>query len=148
HFSVFYTEEDRAAGEPEAALATATARGSFEKEGWRVRSDGTRFMAHVVIDPIRGQMGEIIGFAKITRDVTDRNRAQRSLEQAREALFQAQKMEAIGQLTGGIAHDFNNLLAAVTGSLELALKRVAYDPRVTPLLENAMQGAQRGAVLT
>ena len=148
HFSVFYTEEDRAAGEPAAALATATVRGSFEKEGFRVRKDGTRFMAHVVIDPIRGHTGEIIGFAKITRDVTERNQTQRSLEQAREALFQAQKMEAIGQLTGGIAHDFNNLLAAVIGSLELVRKRVAYDPRVTPLLDNAMQGAQRGAVLT
>ncbi|CAN5307219.1 PAS domain-containing sensor histidine kinase [soil metagenome] len=148
HFSIFYTEEDRAAGDPAAALATAAARGNFEKEGWRVRKDGSRFMAHVVIDAIRDQAGEIIGFAKITRDVTERNETQKSLEQAREALFQAQKMEAIGQLTGGIAHDFNNLLAAVIGSLELVHKRVPYDPRVTPLLENAMQGAQRGAVLT
>lgn len=148
HFSVFYTDEDRAAGEPDVALATASERGSFEKEGWRVRKDGSRFMAHVVIDPIRDPGGELIGFAKITRDVTERNQTQKSLEQAREALFQSQKMEAIGQLTGGIAHDFNNLLAAVIGSLELVQRRTPYDPRVTPLLENAMQGAQRGAVLT
>lgn len=148
HFSIFYTDEDRAAGDPAAALAMATTHGSFEKEGRRVRKDGTRFMAHVVIDSIRDSSGEIIGFAKITRDVTERNQTQSALEHAREALFQSQKMEAIGQLTGGIAHDFNNLLAAVIGSLELVRKRVAYDPRVTPLLENAMQGAQRGAVLT
>ncbi len=148
HFSVFYAEEDRARGDPEAALAAAAERGSFEKEGWRVRRDGSRFMAHVVIDPIRNAVGEIIGFAKITRDVTERNQAQRALEQTREALFQSQKMEAIGQLTGGIAHDFNNLLAAVIGSLDLVQKRTPYDPRVTPLLENAIQGAQRGAVLT
>jgi PAS domain S-box-containing protein len=148
HFSVFYTDEDRARGDPEAALATAAAHGSFEKEGWRVRRDGSRFMAHVVIDAIRDATGEIIGFAKITRDVTERNQAQRVLEQTREALFQSQKMEAVGQLTGGIAHDFNNLLAAVIGSLELVHKRLPYDRRITPLLENAMRGAQRGAVLT
>jgi PAS domain S-box-containing protein len=148
HFSIFYTEEDKSAGEPATALATAEARGSFEKEGWRVRRDGTRFRAHVIIDPIRDRAGELIGFAKITRDVTERELARKSLDEAREALFQSQKMEAIGQLTGGIAHDFNNLLAAVIGSLELVHRRLPYDPRVTPLLENAMQGADRGAVLT
>jgi len=148
HFSIFYSPEDQAAGAPAAALVAAAEKGSFEKEGWRVRKDGSRFMAHVVIDPIRDRAGEIIGFAKITRDVTERNQAQASLEQAREALYQSQKMEAIGQLTGGIAHDFNNLLAAVIGSLELVHKRLPYDPRITPLVENARQGAERGAVLT
>lgn len=148
NFSRFYTDEDRSTGEPAKALAVAAREGRFEKEGWRVRKDGSRFFAHVVIDPIRGDDGEVIGFAKITRDITERREAQRELEEAREALFQSQKMEAIGQLTGGIAHDFNNLLMAVLGSLELVSKRVPYDPRVTPLIDNAMQGAQRGAVLT
>ncbi|HEY0598711.1 PAS domain S-box protein [Brevundimonas sp.] len=148
HFSRFYTEEDRAAGEPAKALETAARTGRFEKEAWRVRKDGSRFMAHVVLDAIRDDDGQVIGFAKVTRDVTERMEAQRALEEAREALFQSQKMEAIGQLTGGIAHDFNNLLMAVLGSLELVRKRVPYDPRITPLIDNAMQGAQRGAVLT
>jgi len=148
HFSRFYTEEDRAAGEPAKALATATEAGRFEKEGWRIRKDGSRFWAHVVIDRIRNDQGEIIGFTKITRDITERMEAQRALEEAREALFQSQKMEAVGQLTGGIAHDFNNLLMAVLGSLELVRKRVPYDPRITPLIDNAIQGAERGAVLT
>ena len=89
-----------------------------------MRKDGTRFWAHVVIDPIRDADGELLGFAKITRDLTERREAQQALEQAREALFQSQKMEAIGQLTGGIAHDFNNLLMAVLGSLELLRKRL------------------------
>ncbi|WP_245161571.1 hybrid sensor histidine kinase/response regulator [Brevundimonas alba] len=148
HFSRFYTDEDRATGEPAKALETAARVGRFEKEAWRVRKDGSRFMAHVVIDAIRDSDGEVIGFAKVTRDVTERMESQRALEEAREALFQSQKMEAVGQLTGGIAHDFNNLLMAVLGSLELVRKRVPYDPRITPLIDNAMQGAQRGAVLT
>ncbi|HZW14800.1 MAG TPA: PAS domain S-box protein [Brevundimonas sp.] len=148
HFSRFYTDEDRSTSEPAKALAVAAREGRFEKEGWRVRKDGSRFWAHVVIDPIRDDDGEVIGFAKITRDITERRDSQRALEEAREALFQSQKMEAIGQLTGGIAHDFNNLLMAVLGSLELVKKRVPYDPRITPLIDNAVQGAQRGAVLT
>jgi PAS domain S-box-containing protein len=148
HFSRFYTEEDRKAGEPAKALATAAAEGRFEKEGWRVRKDGTRFWAHVIIDPIRGEAGQIIGFAKITRDITERLRTQRSLEQARQALFQTQKLEAIGQLSGGIAHDFNNLLMAVLGSLELLRKRLPPDPKAAALLDNAVLGAQRGAALT
>ncbi|UTP39831.1 PAS domain S-box protein [Phenylobacterium sp. LH3H17] len=148
HFSRFYTEADREAGEPALALRTAAAEGRFEKEGWRVRKDGTRFWAHVVIDPIRDDAGVAIGFAKITRDITERRQAQDALDQARQALFQSQKLEAIGQLTGGVAHDFNNLLMAVLGSLELLRKRLPADPKARALLDNAVQGAQRGAALT
>jgi PAS domain S-box-containing protein len=148
HFSRFYTEADQSAGLPAQALRTAIAEGRWESEGQRVRKDGTVFCAHVVIDPIRDQQGEVIGFAKVTRDITERKEAQRRLEQASAALFQSQKMEALGQLTGGIAHDFNNLLMAVLGSLELLRKRLPYDPAYVTLLENAMQGAQRGATLT
>ena len=148
HFSKFYTEEDRAAGLPQRSLDRARREGRFENEGWRVRKDGTRFRAHVVIDAIPGENGEVIGFAKITRDITEREAVQRALEQAREALFQAQKLEAVGQLTGGIAHDFNNLLMAILGSLELAQKRLPDDPRINRLIGNAIQGARRGATLT
>ena len=148
HFSVFYTEEDQKSGLPDRALEIATREGKFENEGWRVRKDGTRFWAFVVIDPIRRPSGEIIGFAKITRDLTERREAQQKLAETREALLQSQKMDAIGQLTGGIAHDFNNLLMAVIGSLELMRKRMPSDPKFKTLLENALQGAQRGATLT
>jgi len=148
HFSRFYTEEDKATDLPRRALVTAEREGKFEAEGWRVRKDGTRFWAHVVIDAIRDEDGRLRGFAKITRDLTERRETQRALEQAREAFFQAQKIEAVGQLTGGVAHDFNNLLMAILGSLELVRKRVAEDPRVTRLIDNAYQAAQRGASLT
>ena len=72
HFSRFYRPEDAERGQPALALATAIAEGRFESEGWRVRKDGTQFRANVVVDPIRDAAGEIIGFAKITRDVTEK----------------------------------------------------------------------------
>jgi PAS domain S-box-containing protein len=148
HFSTFYTEEDIALGMPERVLDTAAQEGRYEKEGWRVRKDGTRFLAHVIVDPIRGENGELIGFAKVTRDITERHQTQKELERAREAFFQSQKAEALGQLTGGVAHDFNNLLMVIMSSLEMASKRLPEDPKLRRLINNAVQGAQRGASLT
>ncbi len=148
HFSRFYTPEDREAGEPQRALEIAAREGRYEKEAQRLRKDGSRFWANVVIDAIRNDRGELIGFAKITRDITERVEARLELEKAQEAFFQSQKMESLGQLTGGIAHDFNNLLTAVLGSLEMLRKRMPDDPRLLQLLDNAVQGAERGAALT
>jgi PAS domain S-box-containing protein len=148
HFSRFYTASDQAAGEPARALAVAAKEGRFEKEGKRVRKDGGEFWANVVIDALRAPDGALLGFAKITRDVTTQRESRRALEEAREALFQAQKMDAVGQLTGGVAHDFNNLLMVIKGSLELLRKRVLEDPRALHLLENAQLGASRGMALT
>jgi PAS domain S-box-containing protein len=149
HFSSFYTEEDRAAGTPQRALATALSEGKFEAEGWRLRKDGTRFWASVVIDPIRDETGALRGFAKVTRDITERRKAQQALDEAREALAQAQKMEAVGQLTGGVAHDFNNLLQAISSSLELIEQRLS-DGRtdVAPFAATARAAVDRAATLT
>ncbi|AZD08613.1 Sensory box histidine kinase/response regulator [Pseudomonas chlororaphis] len=148
HFSRFYTEQDRLDGVPQRALEIATREGRFEKQGWRVRKDGTQFLAHVIIDPIRSDAGELLGFAKVTRDISETVEAQKALESAREALFQAQKLQAIGQLSGGIAHDFNNLLTVILGNLELARKRIGDDPKLSRLLDNAVLGAERGVSLT
>jgi PAS domain S-box-containing protein len=147
HFSRFYTEEDRAAGMPMRALATAASAGRFENEGWRVRKDGSRFWAHVVIDPIRNAFGELIGFAKVTRDITERREAAAALEKAKEALFQSQKMEAIGKLTGGVAHDFNNLLSVIVNGVSILRKgiRDAGELKVIDAMERA---STRGAALT
>jgi PAS domain S-box-containing protein len=148
HFSKFYGSEDVAAGLPQLGLATAARDGRFEKEGWRYRKDGSKFWANVVIDAIRSPDGELMGFAKITRDMTERKHTQEQLERARDAMAQSQKMEALGQLTGGVAHDFNNLLMAVLGSLELIRKRLPDDAKLKMLVNNAVEGARRGVSLT
>ena len=152
HFSRFYTEEDRKAGAPERALATAATDGRFEAEAWRVRKDGSRFCALVVIDAIRDENGELLGFAKVTRDITERAEADQKLKEAQEHVVAAQKMEAIGQLSGGIAHDFNNLMMIVIGNLETAQRYTKSSAQANPNLDravgNAMRGAQRAAALT
>jgi PAS domain S-box-containing protein len=152
HFSRFYTEEDRKAGVPAKALATANRDGRYEAEGQRVRKDGTTFWALVVIDAIRNQDGELVGYAKVTRDITERLEAQRLVIATQEQLAAAQKMEAVGQLSGGIAHDFNNLLMIVLGNLETAQRHANNAGSGAASLQravgNAQRGAQRAAALT
>ncbi len=151
-YATFFTDEDRAAGVPERALAEAAATGRFELEGWRVRKDGTRFWALAVLDAIRDETGRVIGFAKVTRDISERREAEERLRETQAQLVAAQKMEAIGQLTGGIAHDFNNLLMIVLGNLEIAQRhagRLGGDTaNLDRSLANAVHGAQRAAALT
>ena len=149
HFSRFYTDEDRAAGVPQRALQAAREKGKYEAEGWRVRKDGTRFFASVVIDPLREPSGRLIGYAKITRDVTERMQQQRALAETQAALAQSQKMEAVGQLSGGIAHDFNNLLHVITNATEaLNRKLQTSDPEISHLLTMVRRNADRAASLT
>jgi PAS domain S-box-containing protein len=149
HFSRLFTDDDKCADLPSHALKTALSTGKFEQGGWRLRKDGSRFWASVIIDPVRNEKGEVVGFAEVTRDITERMRAQKALDEAQAALAQSQKMEAIGHLTGGVAHDFNNLLMAVLSSLDLLRKRLCNaDPAITRLIDNAKEGAQRGVALT
>ena len=146
HFSRFYTPEDQAAGMPARSLAIAAAEGRFDTEGWRVRKDGTRFWANVVVDAIHDDEGRLVGFAKITRDVTEKREASEALQRANAALFQSQKLQAIGQLTGGVAHDFNNLLSVLSSGLDVLSMSQG---RAEPSLLDAMRRAvQRGSNLT
>jgi PAS domain S-box-containing protein len=148
HFSRFYPEEDRQAGEPARALQIALSEGKYEREAERIRKDGTRFWAHVVIDPIYDDDGRHLGFAKITRDVTERRAAQEELDEARTALAQSQKLQALGELTGGIAHDFNNLMTVIRGSADLLRRGEISEARRRQYLDAIIDTADRAAILT
>ena len=148
NYARFYTPEDQASGRPAQALRIARDEGRFDDEGWRIRKDGTRFWASTVIEPIRNDAGQLIGFAKTTRDITERRETQQALEAAREQLFQLQKLDALGQLTGGVAHDFNNLLMVVLGNLELARPHAADRPALVRALGSIQTAAQRAVELT
>lgn len=148
HFSRFYTDQDKHSGLPEKALQTAEREGRYETEGWRVRGDGARFWAHVVIDPVFDSARKLIGFAKITRDISERREAAITLERTREALAQSQKLEAIGKLTGGIAHDFNNLLSVICSGIDLLRATPSGAPQQGKIIDSMERAAQRGAALT
>lgn len=145
HFSRFYTEEDRATGKPARALKEAREIGHFVDEGWRVRKDGSRFYASVVLSSVYDEHGTLIGFAKITRDITQKRELEETLKSTQKELFHAQKLQAIGNITKGIAHDFNNLLANISGNLELAQRYGAADPNLVRVLGRAQTAAKRAA---
>jgi PAS domain S-box-containing protein len=146
HFSRFYTPADQSAGKPARALKIAYEHGRYEEEGWRVRKDGSFFWASVVIDAIK-EDGRLIGFAKITRDITERREAALKLERMQKQLAESQKLDALGQLTGGVAHDFNNLLMVIGGSAQV-LKKYAGDEKSQRAVEAIESAARRGAALT
>ena len=141
HFSQFYTEEDRRNGKPAIALETAQQSGKYETEGWRVRKDGTTFWANAVLDAIHDTDDRLIGFAKITRDLTEKRETE-------EQLRRVQRMEAIGQLTGGVAHDFNNLLTAIVGNLEMLARVLPAGSPSRRYAEGALRAGLRGSQLT
>ncbi|NOG73021.1 PAS domain-containing sensor histidine kinase [Roseicella sp. DB1501] len=147
-YTCFFTEEDRAEGLPTRALVIAAGEGRFEAEGWRVRKDGSRFWASMVVNAVREQ-GRLVGFVKVTRDVTERRSAQVALEEMREQLAQSQRLEAIGQLTGGVAHDFNNLLQIISVGLRLIERRVPKEVlQAGEIIASVRAAAARGAELT
>jgi len=152
-FASFYPAEERDAGVPQRALEQAQSAGVFKREGWHIRKDGSRFWANVVMHPLYDDGGSVVGFAKVTRDVSERKAAEEKLQQSRDQLLQAQKMEAVGQLTGGVAHDFNNLLTVILGNLENAERQLdagaAPDvARLRRAIGSAMRGARRATTLT
>src|SRR6516165_4989708 len=148
NFSVFYTDEDKHAEKHLTALEAAAREGRYEAEGWRVRKDGSRFWVNALIYPIRDERGDLTGYVKVTRDITEKLRQEDALERARNAALQSQKMEAVGQLTGGVAHDFNNLLTSILGTADLLIQRDDLPEDVRAHLLSIIRSADRGASLT
>ncbi|HEY9316697.1 MAG TPA: PAS domain S-box protein [Achromobacter sp.] len=148
HFSIFYTEEDRLSGVPERALETARREGRFEAEGWRVHKSGRRFWCSVVIDAVRDDQGNVLGFAKITRDITDKKKALEEIQATRDALHHAQKLEALGRLTSGVAHDFNNFLATIRFAAEMLRRPSLSDDKRLQLASVVTATVDRAGHLT
>jgi PAS domain S-box-containing protein len=146
-YATFYAPEERAIGLPSKELVRAATEGALETEGWRVRKDGSRFYANAILSALRAEDGSLRGYAKITRDVTERRAQEKALEDSRAALVQAQKMEALGQLTGGMAHDFNNLLTVIIGSIDLVRRGSLKDEKSGELLDAARRAGEQGASL-
>lgn len=142
NFSCFYEIEDQQSFLPTRILQLARKTGSHEMQGWRLRKNGERFWANVVIQPLIDDGGSISGFVKITRDISQ----QLELEKRREDSISSQKREMIGRLTGGIAHDLNNLLTSINASNEL-IRRISNDQRVNRILDVNTVGMNRSKKL-
>jgi PAS domain S-box-containing protein len=151
-YARFFTEEDRKAGVPQRILEAAARDGRFETEAWRVRKDGTRFYVHALLTALHDNTGRLIGFVKVTQDVTERLKQQQALEQARAALAQSQKIEALGQLTGGVAHDFNNILHVIGNAIAAIRNGMqandANSVSSLKYLEMAKRNVERGSSIT
>jgi two-component system, cell cycle sensor histidine kinase and response regulator CckA len=171
-FEVLYTAEERRNGHPWHAMKRAADDARYEEEGWCLRKDGSRFWANVVYTAICDEDGSLIGFSSVTRDLTERKRAEEELrmlasrleervaeqtselirsiaqrEKLQEQLLQAQKMESIGTLAGGIAHDFNNLLNLIVGYASLLQQSSANPTQISASVEVIKETVQRGSAL-
>jgi PAS domain S-box-containing protein len=148
HFSIFYTQEDRAKGKPSETLRSAEKDGRVEDIGWRVKKDGTRFWADVVITAVRDKHGKLIGYTKVTRDITQQRQDQDRLRNQQVQIYELQKLEVVARLAGGIAHDFNNIIAGILGCAE-ALAPLANDrPSAKLDIEEIQQACDRARTLT
>ncbi len=120
HFSRFYPAEVVASGRCEEELRIATTEGRFEEEGWRIRKDGSRFLASVIIGAIRNASGDLVGFSKVTRDLTERKRGEDE-RAARLAAEQASKIK--DEFLAMLGHELRNPMAPIVTALDLIAMR-------------------------
>lgn len=128
HFSAFYPPDVAASGHPTRELEVARREGSYEEEGWRIRKDGSRFWASVVITPLFGERGDLIGYAKVTRDLTERRLAQqREVEDARRLAESEASNRAKTGFLAAMSHELRTPLNAIAGYAQLMQEGVGGD---------------------
>lgn len=147
HVSIFYSPEEQQQGLPQQALEHVREHGRLVGEGWRVRRNGEQFRASVVIEAVR-EDGHLLGFVKVTQDITERYQAQCLLQDAQRSRQHLQRFEGVGRLTRGLAHEFNNLLTTIANALDLLALRPGADARTHELVELAQAATDRGSLLT
>ena len=128
HFSRFFSAEDVECGEPEMELKVAVEQGRFANEVWRVRKDGSRFWASVVITALHDQQGRLVGFSKITRDLTQRKQTEQALQKAMSELAHMARVTTMGELAASIAHEINQPLAAIVNNANASSRLLATEP--------------------
>ena len=128
HFSRFFSAEDVECGEPEMELKVAVEQGRFANEAWRVRKDGSRFWASVVITALHDQQGRLVGFSKITRDLTERKQTEQALQKAMSELAHMARVTTMGELAASIAHEINQPLAAIVNNANASSRLLATEP--------------------
>jgi PAS domain S-box-containing protein len=136
HFSCFYSDEDLRRGTPAMALRKAAAEGRFADEGWRVRKDGSQFRANAILTSLHDQQGELMGFAIVTRDLTESRKAEEAVQAAQAELARVVRATTLGELTASIAHEVNQPLAAIVNNAN-ASRRILAGP--APDLEEVRQ---------
>jgi PAS domain S-box-containing protein len=147
HFSQFYPS-DAKEEVWDRELDVALRDGRSEAEGWRVRRDGTRFLANGIVAPVNDSSGQLRGFAQVVRDVTERARAEEEKAALETQLNQAQKLESVGQLAGGIAHDFNNILAVILNTSGFILEELDEKSEHYEDVQEIKSAGERAAALT
>jgi PAS domain S-box-containing protein len=128
HFSRFFSAENVECGEPEMELKVAVEQGRFANEVWRVRKDGSRFWASVVITALHDQQGRLLGFSKITRDLTERKQTEQALQKAMSELAHMARVTTMGELAASIAHEINQPLAAIVNNANASSRLLATEP--------------------
>jgi PAS domain S-box-containing protein len=128
HFSRFFSAEDVERGEPEMELEVAVEQSRFSSEVWRVRKDGSRFWASVVITALHDQQGKLVGFSKITRDLTERKQTEQALQNATAELAHMARVTTMGELAASIAHEINQPLAAIVNNANASSRLLASEP--------------------
>jgi PAS domain S-box-containing protein len=141
HFSVFYSAEDRARDHPAHELEVAVREGRYEEEGWRLRKDGSRFWANVTITAIRDEEGALAGFAKVTRDLTERKATEEELEGLVEELRIAN--EELDRFAAVAAHDMTDPLRTISGFAEFLLKTEAGEEQRRQYVQHIFDSSQR-----